>query len=60
VGNFDEQPWGISASGVIRDGDDDQVVHLYYGNEHLREVTIDPTRRYQGQQPLASTGAAVT
>ena len=45
---------------VIRDGDDDQLVHLYYGNEHLRAVTIDPTRRYQGQQPPGITGAAVT
>jgi hypothetical protein len=43
---------------VIRDGDDDQLVHLYYGNHLLRAVTIDPTRRYQGRQPI--TGAAVT
>jgi transposase InsO family protein len=43
---------------IIRDADTEQLVHLYYGNEHLRAVTIDPTRRYQGQQP--TTGAAVT
>jgi transposase InsO family protein len=44
---------------VIRDSDDDQLVHLYYGNELLRAVTIDPTRRYQGRQP-PTTGATVT
>jgi hypothetical protein len=26
----------------------DNLVHIYWGEEHIRSFTIDPTKRYQG------------
>ena len=48
MGKFSEQVWGASRErGHVRVVAADGHVHIYWGEEHIRTLTLDPTSRYQ-------------